>query len=99
MKKQILLVVLAISFSATAFTQKMGTAFPIKVGDKNIESKMPYAAPLIVDYDKDGLQDLIVGTLKGSFKFYKNIGFKSVPKYKGFSLVQANGKNAVAPNW
>ncbi len=99
MNKQILLAVLALGFSATAFAQEMGTPTPIKAGGKCIDCSPAYAAPLVADYDNDGLQDLIVGTWKGEFRFYKNNGSKSEPEYKDFSMIQANGENAVAHNW
>jgi hypothetical protein len=67
-------------------------------GDKLIDCGN-HAAPLVADYDNDGLQDLIVGTQKGEFRFYKNTGTKFVPEYKEFSMIQANGKNEYVHNW
>lgn len=91
--------VLALGFTATAFAQKMGEPVLVKAGDKCIDLQPSYVAPAIVDYDKDGKDDLIVGTFDGHFRFYKNVGTKSKPVYNDFKLIQANGKDAVAKNW
>lgn len=99
MNKHFLMAVLALSFSATAFAQKMGEPTLIKAGDKVIDCNPGYVAPTIVDYDKDGKQDLIIGTFKGEFRFYKNVGTKSKPVYNNFTFIQANGQKAVAQNW
>jgi hypothetical protein len=101
-KKNIIIIILAISTSAFTFAQKMQTPTLIKAGGKIIDCKYtdayPYAAPTIYDFDNDGLQDLIVGTYEGKFRFYKNTGTKNSPAYNNFILIQANGKNAKIPN-
>jgi hypothetical protein len=100
MKKNIMLIVLAISISVFTFAQKMGTLTLIKAADKVIDcNQPPYAAPIIYDFDNDGLEDLIVGTFKGEFRFYKNTGTKNTPAYNDFTFIQANGKNAKIDNW
>lgn len=99
MKKYFLFMFFFIGISVTTFAQKMENPILIKVGDKCLNCTPPYAAPCIIDFDNDGLQDLIVGTWKGEFRFYKNIGSKTKPVYKDYTMIQANGKNAVARNW
>lgn len=99
MKKNIMMIVLVMSISSFTFAQKMGTPILIKAGDKLIDDKIPYAGPTIYDLDKDGLNDLIVGTFKGKFKVYKNTGTKAEPKYDGFEYLQAGGKDALMKNW
>ena len=97
--KKFMLGVAAICMSASVFAQEMGSPVLIKAGGENIDCQPSYAAPLVADFDKDGLDDLIVGTFKGEFRFYKSTGSKTNPQYKDFSLIQANGKTAVAQNW
>ena len=106
--KHILTIVLIIGISAvifftlfTLFTSapKMGTLTLIKAGGEIIDCPKPYAGPAIYDFDNDGLQDLIVGTFKGEFRFYKNIGTLNTPVYDDFTFIQANGKNALIKNW
>ncbi len=85
--------------SVFAAGQSMEKPFLLKSGNETIDCSPPYAAPLCIDYDNDGLQDLIVGTFRGKFRFYKNVGTKAKPVYNGFQLLQANGKDAVVKNW
>jgi hypothetical protein len=82
-----------------SFAQKMEAASPIKIANKPIKIPKCYAAPTIFDLDNDGLQDLIVGTFDGEFRFYKNVGTKKIPAYNNFTFIQANGKNAKIPNY
>lgn len=79
--------------------QEMTKPELIKADGKGIDIKHAYAAPLCVDLDKDGLKDLIVGNFKGEFQFYKNTGTNEIPVFKGSSLIEANGKPAIAKNW
>jgi hypothetical protein len=96
--KHILTIILLMGISAFSFAQKMGELTFIKLAEKPIECST-YAAPTIFDFDDDGLQDLVLGTFDGEFRFYKNIGTKNVPAYNDFTFIQANGKNAQIPNW
>ncbi len=99
MKKQMMTMALVLGFVAFSFAQKMGSPVLIKSAGKPIDDKIPYAGPTIYDLDKDGKDDLIVGTFKGKFKFYKNTGTSSNPKYDGFEYIQAGGKDAEIRNW
>lgn len=40
-----------------------------------------YATPQLVDVDRDGDLDLIIGELAGNINYYKNIGSATVPSY------------------
>lgn len=97
--KIIMIVALILCINAITISQNMGEPFLVKSGDETIDCKPPYTAPQCIDYDGDGLQDLIIGTYKGEFRFYKNYGTKAKPIYKGFELIQANGAAAKVPNW
>ena len=103
--KRILTIVLVIGISAfiffTLFTPapKMGTLTLIKAGGEIIDCSRPFAGPTIYDFDNDGLQDLIIGMHKGNFRFYKNKGTSNVPVYDDFTLIRANGENALIKNW
>ena len=40
------------------------------------------AAPIVADWDGDGLEDLLVGDSNGGgIRFYRNIGKRSAPRY------------------
>lgn len=62
-----------------------------------------HAAPFVVDYDGDGLRDLVVGmfgsdveTVRGgTARFYKNVGTDTAPVFAAFTTLQADGEPAV----
>jgi len=95
----IVILILMLCINSITISQNMGDPFLVKSGVDVIDCQTLNSAALCADYDGDGLQDLIVGTIRGNFKFYKNIGTASVPVYDGFTLIQANGKDALIKNW
>ncbi len=51
-----------------------------------------YASPCVVDWDGDGLKDLITGQFSyGRIRFYKNEGTNEEPILNSFSYLQADG--------
>lgn len=66
----------------------MAKGGPIKVD-------IGHAAPIFVDFDGDGLKDLLVGQFReGKLRIYKNVGTRSLPKFDGFRWFEAGGKIA-----
>lgn len=53
---------------------------PVMVGDKALNAGGKITAPKLVDWDKDGLTDIIVGTFDGDVKLFRNAGKKGEPK-------------------
>lgn len=51
-----------------------------------------YATPQLVDFDKDGLLDIIAGNTAGTVRFYKNIGTKSTPNFSAQATNDSVGK-------
>ena len=98
MKKIIFVLAMTIAGSAM-FAQTLGELILIESNGKPIEYKRPYIGPAIYDFDNDGLDDLITGNYYGNFRFYKNVGTKSNPKYNGFEFIMAEGEKAVIKNW
>ena len=50
------------------------------------------AAPIVVDWDGDGREDLIVGdTTGGRLRFYRNIGKRTAPEYAASEWVRVGG--------
>lgn len=47
---------------------------PLDVGGKPLELKEQYAMPFAVDWDGDGLMDILVGTLEGSVLWLRSTG-------------------------
>jgi hypothetical protein len=97
-KKHFLTTILLFGFSLFTFAQKMEELTFIEAGGKiincqNPESPNAFVSSAIYDFDKDGLQDLIIGTYGSELRFYKNTGSKHIPVYNDFTMIQASGEN------
>jgi len=54
----------------------------LEAAGKPIDTEVGHAAPLVVDFDGDGKNDLLVGQFgEGILWFYKNIGTNAKPRY------------------
>jgi len=70
------------SFAPPYYMECAGT--PIDVGN--------YGSPCIVDWDGDGLKDMITGQFDyGRIRFYKNEGTNEDPIFNSYAFLQANG--------
>lgn len=54
--------------------------------------------PAFFDWDGDGLEDLLVGTLYGNVKFYKNNGTVGNPRFKDFEILMAGSDTLQVTN-
>lgn len=54
----------------------------LEAAGKPIDTAVGHAAPFVVDWDGDGVRDLLVGQFgEGILWIYKNIGTNEAPKY------------------
>ncbi|NMB98452.1 MAG: VCBS repeat-containing protein, partial [Clostridiaceae bacterium] len=60
------------------------------------EKRWGYTNPLTVDWDEDGLIDIIVNDITGKIKWYRNIGTKNRPEFNEAKTLMCNGKEFVA---
>lgn len=70
---------------------------PVRIlaGGKPIDVSTGHAAPVVHDFDRDGVPDLVVGQFNGGkVRFYRNLGTAAKPKFGGFSYIQAGGVDA-----
>jgi|GEM_PF-743806 len=66
---------------------------PISAPIKPISAPIGHLAPILYDFDNDGLKDLALGTFSpGVIRIYRNVGSKTEPKFGEFQTVQAGGK-------
>jgi hypothetical protein len=96
-KKHFITVALLLGFLVFTFAQKMGELTFIEAGDKIINCQSPlssnaFISSAIYDFDKDGLQDLIICTYSSELRFYKNTGTEHTPAYNDFTLIQSSGE-------
>jgi hypothetical protein len=57
-----------------------GEAKPLPAGGKKLEIASGAAAPVVADWDGDGLPDLVVGAEDGSVVWFRNKGTRKEPK-------------------
>ena len=63
-----------------------------------IDLEVGHAAPLFVDFDGDGLRDLLVGQFgNGRLRLYRNRGTSMAPVFATFAWFQAGGADARVP--
>lgn len=74
---------------------------PVMVGDKALNAGGKITAPKLVDWDKDGLTDIIVGTFDGDVKLFRNAGKKGEPKLEAAKtlLKQEDSKDRALPEY
>ncbi len=58
------------------------TNFPIKVGQDLVSFEGGVGAPRVVDWNGDGLFDIVVGTIRGGVFLLQNTGVKGSPKFE-----------------
>lgn len=82
-----------------AVAQEVEKPVAVLANGENIHASPNYTGPALVDWDRDGVQDMIVGMFGGEFRFYKNHGTNSKPEFKDFTNIEAGGEDATIPNW
>ncbi len=65
----------------------------------DIAKDIAYAGPIIMDFDGDKKDDLIVTSISGQFRWYKNIGEKGAAEYTHKGLIEINGEPLKLHNW
>lgn len=74
-------------------SSSLAAPFLAQAEGKPIQLSVGHAAPIWVDFDRDGKPDLLVGEFgSGGIRFYKNIGTAGKPKFGSFEMLQAGGK-------
>ena len=57
-----------------------------------------YGAPCVVDWNNDGIKDVILGIFSyGNIYYYENVGTGSSPLFTSYSILQADGTNITLP--
>lgn len=56
-----------------------------------------HSGPWVADVDEDGKRDLVVGDFSGKFRFFRNVGSESEPRYAAQEYLKAGGVEAEVP--
>jgi hypothetical protein len=78
-----------------------GLAAPFRVRDASgfIDVDTGHAAPLVADFDGDGVPDLLVGQFgEGKLRIYRNVGTAKEPKFGGFNWFKTGEQEARVPS-
>lgn len=72
--------------------------FLVHAGGKPIDVEIGHAAPFVIDFDGDGLKDLLVGQFGGGkLRIYKNTGTNAEPAFGEPTWFLAAGALGVVP--
>jgi hypothetical protein len=78
-----------------------GLAAPFRVRDAQgfIDVGIGHAAPLVTDFDGDGVPDLLVGQFEaGKLRIYKNTGTAKAPKLESFTWFRTGEEEGKIPS-
>ena len=78
-----------------AGAQSLSEPSRLEAGGKWIDVEIGHAAPLVYDFDGDGVRDLLVGQFgQGRCRVYRNTGTNAGPKFDQFEWFQAGDETA-----
>lgn len=94
-----LTVLLVVSLCALADTPIFGDQVYVQYEGSNLDVGI-YSDPYVVDWDGDGLKDLIVGQYydqnydnHGKIRYYPNSGTNSDPIFEAWAYIEADGSD------
>ncbi len=58
-----------------------------------------YAGPLLVDWNGDGKQDLLVSAFRGNIRYFENVGTAREPAFAEKEPLHAGGEPIRIHNW
>jgi hypothetical protein len=92
--------VLVVSVPAARADLTLGAEELVRAGGAGID--VPgYSVPSFINWDDDGLMDLVVGEGSGSYvgriRVYLNTGIPTQPQFSAYSYVQSDGVDLELP--
>jgi hypothetical protein len=76
----------------------LGAPFRVRDAQGFIDVGVGHAAPLVTDFDGDGVPDLLVGQFEeGKLRIYKNVGTAKEPKLEGFTWFKTGEEEGKIP--
>jgi hypothetical protein len=88
-----------LSFLFNPIADGLAAPFRVKDAAEYIDVEIGHAAPLVTDFDGDGVPDLLVGQFgDGKLRVYKNVGTAKEPKFQGFTWFKTGEQEARIPS-
>ncbi len=86
------LAVLAATTALLPAASQLAAPFRVEADGKPIDTDVGHSAPIMADFDGDGVKDLLVGQFgNGRLRIYRNEGSKTLPKFRTFGWFKAEG--------
>ena len=83
----------------TSAGEDLSDAVRLEANGQPIDVTVGHAAPLVLDWDGDGVRDLLVGQMGGGrLRIYRNVGTDAAPRFEGFEHFRAAGADATVPS-
>jgi hypothetical protein len=98
-KKKLVLGLLAATLTpAHVYSADLQAPFRVEANGKPIDMDVGNAAPFMVDFDGDGVKDLMLGQ-RGECKLriYRNLGSNKQPKFGTYAFFKVGGVDASLP--
>lgn len=90
--------VLSILPSTPVSPERLAAPFRVRDAQGWIDVDGGMAAPLVTDFDGDGLPDLLVGQFgEGKLRIYKNRGSAKEPRFDDFTWFRAGEQDGKVP--
>ena len=79
----------------------LSTPVPLECDGAPIDVGRSYghSGPLLLDVDGDGVEELLVGNLKGTVEVFHRDARSSSPAWKAAGMLQIAGEDLTVPNW
>lgn len=91
----------SIFLGSIAVAQSVRFEAPFRLSDAQgfIDVDIGHAAPLVTDFDGDGVPDILVGQFgEGKLRVYKNIGSAKAPRFDGFTWFKTGEQEGKVPS-
>lgn len=81
-----------------ALAQDLSAPVRLEAADGPIDTEVGHAAPYVVDFDGDGVRDLLVGQFGGGkLRIHRNVGSNEKPMFAAAEWFMAGGAIATVP--
>ena len=88
-----------LSFLPNPLGGGLGAPFRVRDARGFIDVGTGHAAPLVTDFDGDGVPDLLVGQFEeGKLRIYKNTGTAKAPKLESFTWFRTGEEEGKIPS-